>query len=61
MGQTETPADQAAVAKQLAHLFGQRIGGYVEILGHDAQHQIADAASNQEALKASVTQAIQHA
>ena len=35
--EAETPADQATVAEQRAHLVGRRIGRHVEVLGMQAR------------------------
>ena len=61
MRQPKTPADQATVAEQLAHLLRQGVGGNIEVLGLKTQQQIADAAADQEGLESRLAQAIQHA
>src|SRR5579862_3213627 len=61
MGKTEAAADEAAVAEQFLDLLRQRIGCYIEVLGHDAKQQIAYAPPDQEGLKAPVAQAVEHA
>ena len=37
MRQPKTPADQAAIAKQVAHILGQGVGGHIEVLRPNAQ------------------------
>jgi hypothetical protein len=46
MSQAEASADQATVAKQIAHLLRPGVGGYIEILGLAAQQEIADTSPN---------------
>lgn len=48
--QPEASADQPAVAEQPPDLFRQRVGRDVEILRFQAQHEVADAAADQEGL-----------
>ncbi len=61
MRQTKPPADQTAVAEQLADLLRQCVRGDIEILRSEAQQQIADTAADQEGLEAPLAQPIQHA
>ena len=58
--QAEAPADEAAITEQPAHLLGQRVGRHVEILGRDAQQQIAHRAAHQKRLVAGVLQPVKH-
>ena len=48
----EAAADQAAVAEQLLHLVGMRVGRDVEILRVQAEQQVAHGAADQEGLVA---------
>ena len=58
--EAEAASDQATVAKQSAHLLGQRVGCDVEVLRTDAQEQVADAATDEERLITGILEAIQH-
>ena len=49
MREPKAPADQAAIAKQPLHLFGQRVGRDVEVLRLDAEQQIAHAPPTKKA------------
>ena len=56
----EAAADQPAVAEQVAHILGQRIGRDVEILRLDADQDVAHATTDQEGLIAGIAQPVQH-
>jgi hypothetical protein len=58
--QTKSSSDQAAIAKQPAHVIGARIGGDIEVLGLTPQKQIAHTATHHVGLEAGVLQPIQH-
>ncbi len=60
MSQTETPADQPAIAKQTAHLFGQRVGRDVEVLRPYAEQQIPHRTADEEALIASLLESVEY-
>lgn len=60
MGQAETTANQAAVAKQLLDLFRSGIGDHVKVFRLQSQQQIAYAATNQIGVKARLMQAVQN-
>jgi len=57
----EASADDAAVAEQRLDLARPRLGGDVEVLGQEAEQQVADAAADQVGLDAPPLQARQHA
>ena len=59
MRQTEPTTDQTTVAEQALDLFGQRIGGDIEILGLEPEHQVAHAAADEEGLEAGLAQPIE--
>ena len=56
--QLEAPTNDARVAELGTDLLGRGAGGDVEVLGRDAQHQVADAATNQICLVARTLQAL---
>lgn len=56
--QLEAPANDARVTEFGANLFGGGAGGDVEVLGRDAQHQVADTATDQVSLVARTLQAL---
>jgi len=58
MSQAETPAHQAAVAKQRFERFGMGVGGDIKILGLPPQQQIAHATPHQVGLKTGAFQAV---
>lgn len=58
--QAEAPADQAAVAEQLAHLLRRGVGGDVEVFRLFAEQQIAHAAADQIGFVAGLVQAVKH-
>src|SRR5690606_5002151 len=60
MGQPEPATDQAAVAEQLPHLFGGRVGGDVEILGAAAHQQVAHRATYQVGAVTGLAQSVKH-
>src|SRR5579859_4971109 len=47
MNEAKTAADEARIAKQIAHLLRMCRGGDVEVLGPPPQHQIAHTAAHQ--------------
>ncbi len=61
MRQAEAPADEATVAEQALDLFGQRVGGDVEVLRFDSQQEVANATANEERLETGVTELVQNA
>ena len=46
VGESEPTTDQATITEQALDLFWQGVGRYVEILGGQPEHQIADAATD---------------
>src|SRR4029077_9334818 len=58
--QTESAANEPAVAEQLLHFLGQRIGGDVEVLRRESEQQVAHAAAHEERRVASLLQPVQH-
>ena len=56
LNHAEAGADGQGASKKLLHLFGNRIGGNVVILGNQAEQLIAHAAAGPERLKAGVLQ-----
>ena len=56
--QPKPASDQAAIAKQMAHVFRKRVGRDIEILGPNAEQQIADSAADQEALITSLFETV---
>ncbi len=60
MGEMEAAADQPAIAEQLLDLVGMRAGGDVEVLGMQAEQQVAHRAADEESLEAGVPQPVQH-
>ncbi|MNE74882.1 hypothetical protein D3C80_1709930 [compost metagenome] len=58
--QTETAADQATVAEQLAHLVRRGVGGDVEIFRLFAEQQVTHAATDQIGFVAGFVQAVQY-
>ncbi len=57
----EAPADDEGAPEQFFHLFGRGIGGDVEVLGFDAQQQVAHGAADDEGLVAGFLQRLRHA
>ena len=60
MRQPEAAADQAAIGKRGPHLLGQGIGGHIEVLGLQAQQDIAHAAADQKCLVVGSLESIEH-
>ena len=60
VSETKAPADQAAIAKQVPHLFRQGVGRHVEILRRDTQQQIADRPAHQKSLVSRIFEPVQH-
>ena len=60
VSQAKAAADEAAISKQPAHFFRQRVGGDVEILRRDPQEQIAHRTAHQERLVARLLQAVKN-
>ena len=48
----EAPADDERAAEQRLHLLRRRVGGDVEVLGLDAEQQVAHRAADHERLEA---------
>ena len=59
MRQTETSADQPAVAEEALDLLRQRVGRDIEILGLQADHQVADTTADQKGRESRLAQAIE--
>ena len=57
--QAKAPADEAAIAKQAPHLFGQGIGRHVEVLRGDAEQQVADRPADQKPLITRLFEAVE--
>ena len=55
--QVKAPADQAAVAEDAPNVFRVRVGRDVEILGLQAEQQVAHGAADQERLVTGIAQA----
>ena len=47
----EAPADDPRTAERGLHLLGRRVGGDVEVLGHEAEQRVAHAAADDEGLE----------
>ena len=56
----ESAADDEGAAEQRLHLLRARVGGDVEILGLDAEQEVADRAADDERLEAGVVQLARH-
>ena len=56
MHEAKPPADDERPPEQRLDLLGRRVGGDVEVLGLDAEQQIADGAADDERLEAFVLQ-----
>ena len=59
MHQAEAPADDARVVEQLADFLGPGVGDDVEVLGLAPEHEIAHAATDEEAGIAGIPQTVQ--
>ncbi|CAM2144817.1 hypothetical protein PT2222_160170 [Paraburkholderia tropica] len=57
----EAAADDARAAEQLLHLVGRGVRGHVEVLGRDAEQQVAHRAADDERAKTRLLQAFGHA
>jgi hypothetical protein len=57
--QPEAAPDQPAIAEKLPQRLGMGVGSDVEILGHSAEHQVADRTAHQVALVARGPQPIE--
>lgn len=60
MHDTETTADDAGIAEQLADLFRRGVGGHVEVLGALSEQGITDTAADQIGLISTALQAIEY-
>ena len=58
--EVEAAADQPAVAEQLLHLVGMRVGRDVEVLRMQAEQQVAHGAADEKGLEAGVPQPVEH-
>ena len=56
MGDLEAAAHHARASKQSAHLLRRGAGGHIKVLGLGAKQQVADAAADQQRLKAGALQ-----
>jgi hypothetical protein len=61
MHDLEAAADDEGAAEQLLDLFRRGVGGDVEVLGLDAQQQVAHRAADDEGLVAGILQGLRHA
>ncbi len=61
MREAEAPANQPAVAEQLADLLGRGVGRHVEVLGTSTDQQVAYRAPDQVGAIATLAQAVEHA
>jgi hypothetical protein len=50
--EAEAAADDVRAPEQRLHLFGRRIGGDVEVLRREAEHEVAHRAADHERLEA---------
>ena len=60
MDDSETSPDDEGTAKQTLDLLGRGIGGHIEILGPQAQQQVAHRAADDVGLKARLLQTLHH-
>ena len=60
MHEPEAAADDEGAAEQRLHLLGPGVGGDVEILGLDAEQQVAHGAADDEGLEAGLVQLARH-
>jgi hypothetical protein len=56
MRQAESAADKPAARKHALDFLGRGAGGHIEVLGHLAEQQVANAAANDEGLEAGLLQ-----